>query len=101
VVQRILDAADGTVPLILDCIAAKEGSVAHIAKIAKRGAKVAVLLPVIERDSSETEDPLYNMDIETSANWAEGVDVRGVRTHFYLEASKTMCCYLKFIRTGC
>ena len=39
------------------------------------------------RDSSETEDPIYEMDVNKAADWAEGVDVRGVRTHFYLDVS--------------
>jgi NADPH:quinone reductase-like Zn-dependent oxidoreductase len=75
------------VPLILDCIGSKHGSINPIAKIAKRDAKVAILLPVIVRDSSETEDPEYEMDVLKVADWNDGVDVRGVRTHFYLDVS--------------
>lgn len=75
------------IPLVLDCIGSKSGSMAPIAKIAKRGARVAVLLPVIVRDSSETEDPEYEMDVMAAANWADGVDAQGVRTHFYLDVS--------------
>ncbi|EOA87075.1 uncharacterized protein SETTUDRAFT_153833 [Exserohilum turcica Et28A] len=73
----------GHVPLILDCIGSKNGSIAPIARIAKRGTKVAVLLPVVVRDSSETEDPVYEMDVSRAATWDDGVDCRGVRTHFY------------------
>ncbi|KAF1972107.1 GroES-like protein [Bimuria novae-zelandiae CBS 107.79] len=81
VVSQIL--ALGPHPRILDCIGHAAGSIAPIAKIAKSGAKVAVLLPVIVRDSSETEDPAYEMDVMKAADWAKGVEVRGVRTHFY------------------
>jgi hypothetical protein len=77
------------VPLILDCIASKQGSLSPISKIAKRGSTVAVLLPVIVRDSSETETPIYSMDVQAEVEWEEGVDVRGVRTHFYLDVSLT------------
>ncbi|KAF2677180.1 GroES-like protein [Lentithecium fluviatile CBS 122367] len=73
------------VPLILDCIGSKSGSISPIAKMAKRGATVAILLPVVVKDSSETEDPEYEMDVRKAAQWDEEVDARGVRTHFYLD----------------
>lgn len=79
-----------TIPFILDCIASKDGSMAPIARIARRGAKVAILLPVIIRDASETDAPEYTFDVDGSATWAEGVDVRGVRTHFYLNVSSAI-----------
>lgn len=85
VIASILDA--GNILSILDCIGSKSGSIAPISKIAKKGAKVAVLLPVIVRDSSETEDPIYEMDVTKAADWEDGVDARGVRTHFYLDVS--------------
>ncbi|KAH8728564.1 chaperonin 10-like protein [Phaeosphaeriaceae sp. PMI808] len=86
VVAALLEAGGaGGIPRVFDCIGSKFGSLAPISKIAKRGAKVAVLLPVIVRDSSEIEDPVYEMDVKSAAEWAEGVDARGVRTHFYLE----------------
>ena len=74
-------------PLILDCIGSKFSSLAPISKIAKRGSTVAVLLPIIVKDSTDEEAPVYSMDAGTEAEWAEGVDVRGVRTHFYLDVS--------------
>ncbi|KAF8850003.1 hypothetical protein BDZ45DRAFT_697120 [Acephala macrosclerotiorum] len=52
--------------------------------VVKKGAKVAVLLPVIINDASETEAPEYGMSVEDSVDWADGVVARGVRTHFYL-----------------
>jgi threonine dehydrogenase-like Zn-dependent dehydrogenase len=85
---RILAAAGSAgVPFILDCIGSKNGSLAPLAKIAGKGSRVAVLLPVIVKDSTETEAPEYTMDAGASAPWKEGVDARGVRTHFYLEVS--------------
>ena len=76
-------AGDRGVKYILDCIASRSGSLAPIAKIADKGTRVAVLLPVIVRDASETEAPEYVMDARAAADWGEGVEVRGVRTHFY------------------
>lgn len=76
-------AGDKGVKYILDCIGSQSGSLAPIAKIAGKGTTVAVLLPVIVRDPSETEAPEYAMDVEAAADWREGVVVRGVRTHFY------------------
>ena len=84
------------VRLILDCIGSQNGSLRPIAKIAKGGAKVAVLLPVIVKDSSETEDPAYEMDVLKAAEWKEGVDARGVRTHFYLNVSMHPSVFVSF-----
>lgn len=84
-VDKLILDAFGTIPFILDCIGSKDGSVAPIAKIAKKGSKVAILLPVIVKAASETEEPEFEMDVSKSATWADGVDARGVRTHFYLQ----------------
>jgi NADPH-dependent curcumin reductase CurA len=81
------------IPLILDCIASQQGSLAPISRIAKTGAKVAALLPIIVRDSTETEDPVYKMDAAKAVNWQPNVDVRGVRTHFYLDVSPHNAVY--------
>jgi NADPH:quinone reductase-like Zn-dependent oxidoreductase len=89
VVERILrEVGEGGIPLVLDCIGSKYGSIAPISHIAKSGAKVAILLPVVVRDSSETEMPVYEMEVGEAAEWGEGVEARGVRTHFYLEVSE-------------
>lgn len=90
VVQQILQAAPASsdasaVPLILDCIGSQKGTVEPLAKIAQKGSKVAILLPIVVKDSTETTMPEYAMDVDAAADWAEGVEVRGVRTHFYLE----------------
>ena len=83
------------IPFILDCIGSQEGSLAPLAKIAERGSKVAVLLPVIVKDAGEGGvRPEYSMDVEASAEWKEGVEARGVRTHFYLDVSEQMIILL-------
>ena len=74
-----------SITFILDCIGSKYGSIEPIAKIATGNSKVAILLPVIVKDASEMEAPEYTLDVKTSADWATGVGVRGVRTHNYLE----------------
>lgn len=76
-------AGDKGVKYILDCIGSQSGSLAPIAKIAQKGSMVAVLLPVIVRDATETEAPEYAMDVQAAADWRQGIEVRGVRTHFY------------------
>jgi NADPH:quinone reductase-like Zn-dependent oxidoreductase len=91
VVDSILHyGADAGIPLTLDCIGSQKGSIVPISRIAKSGAKVAILLPVVVRDSTETEDPEYEMDVKVAAEWREGVDARGVRTHQYLDVSKKL-----------
>ncbi|KAF2799885.1 GroES-like protein [Melanomma pulvis-pyrius CBS 109.77] len=87
VVSEILDASENSrgVKWVLDCIGSKNGSCVPIANIVKSGARVAILLPVIVQNSSETRDPIYSMDVQAAADWKDGVDVRGVRTHFYLD----------------
>ena len=84
IVSKVLG-SDARIPLIYDCIGSVEGSVNPISKIAKKGSKVAILLPLIVKDSSETEDPVYEMDVDKVVKWADGVEPRGVRTHFYLD----------------
>ncbi|KAF4554193.1 Zinc-binding dehydrogenase-like protein 18 [Elsinoe fawcettii] len=73
----------GSLPYIIDCIGSQDKSLALIAQIAQSGAKVAIMLPVIVRDATETEEPIYEMDVQKAASWSEGVDARGVRTHFW------------------
>ena len=88
--KQIVEAVEKQVPAIpfvFDCIGSKSGSLAQIAKIAQRGTRVAVLLPVVFKDATEEDAPEYAMDVQPHAPWAEGVDTRGVRTHFYKEVS--------------
>jgi hypothetical protein len=95
VASDILEAAaakspanDGPViPFLFDCIGSRVGSLAQLAKMAQRGSRVAVLLPVIVTHATDAEAPEYTGDVQASAEWAEGVEVRGVRTHFYAEVT--------------
>ena len=80
--------AEPSNPFIIDCIGSKDGSLVPLARVAQKGAKVAVLLPVVVKDSTETSDPEYAMDPQAEAEWADGAVVRGVRTHFYLEVGR-------------
>ncbi|KAL7626470.1 hypothetical protein AAE478_003242 [Parahypoxylon ruwenzoriense] len=70
-------------PMIVDCIGSQSGSVGPISKIARRGTTIAIMLPVILKHATTEEAPEYSMDANTTAQWAEGVTVRGVRTFFY------------------
>lgn len=73
------------IPYIIDCIGSMEGTLAPLSKIAEKGTKVAVMLPVIKRHASRSEAPEYIMDASKAlaGQWKEGVELRGVRTHFY------------------
>lgn len=93
VTEEILEASPAepkfpAIPLILDCIGSVKGSLEPIARLAQKGSKVAVLLPIIIKDSTEETMPEYAMDVLGVAPWVEGVDAVGVRTHFYLEVSR-------------
>ncbi|KAI1452461.1 GroES-like protein [Annulohypoxylon moriforme] len=70
-------------PLIVDCIGSQVGSIDALSKIVQKGTTIAIMLPVILKHATEEEAPEYSMDASTSARWADGVNVRGVRTHFY------------------
>ncbi|KAL1891841.1 hypothetical protein Sste5346_007385 [Sporothrix stenoceras] len=82
VASQILKAAPH-VPYVLDCIASQQGSLARIAEFAQAGTVVAALLPVIIRDATDDVAPEYSMDTQGVVKWADGVEARGVRTHFY------------------
>ncbi|KAK5174945.1 uncharacterized protein LTR77_000081 [Saxophila tyrrhenica] len=70
---------------VLDCIGSLEGSVRPLARVATtKGAKVAILLPVIIKDAAPGIRPEYEMDVQACAAWAQGVEVSGVRTHTYM-----------------
>ncbi len=92
IVTHIIDAGSRktpAIPYIFDCIGSKSGSLEFLAEIAQKGSTVAVLLPVILKDATEKEAPEYSMEVQPHAPWKKDVDVRGVRTHFYKEASLT------------
>lgn len=74
-----------SIAYILDCIGNLQGSVLPISKLAQKGAKVAILLPIVIRDATDGVKPEFEMDVEESATWVPGVEVAGVRTHFYMD----------------
>ncbi|KAJ8127605.1 hypothetical protein O1611_g6030 [Lasiodiplodia mahajangana] len=87
VVDELLRGAQGSegpaFPLIVDCIGSQEGTLAPISKVAQGGSTVAVMLPVILKHARKDTAPEYSMDATASVVWARGVNVAGVRTHFY------------------
>ncbi|TPX08765.1 uncharacterized protein E0L32_009705 [Thyridium curvatum] len=92
VVERVRAHLGGAAPpYVIDCIGSREGTLRPLTKIAGAGSRVAVMLPVITREAATGdgggEVPEYEMDIGKvlAGEWAEGVEVRGVRTYFYQE----------------
>ncbi|EXF77472.1 zinc-binding dehydrogenase [Colletotrichum fioriniae PJ7] len=80
VVEKILGAVgEGGVPFVLDCIGSVEGTLRPLTKIAGRGTKVAVMLPVIVRDATEEVEPEYEMEVKNVlvGEWDDGVELRG------------------------
>jgi NADPH:quinone reductase-like Zn-dependent oxidoreductase len=72
---------------ILDSIATRHG---NDPRIPESRAIVAVMLPIILRDATEDEEPEYEMDVSNvlKDRWADGVILRGCRTHHYLEVNQ-------------
>lgn len=94
VAQLLLDAGKKVrgdnlpvIPMVIDCIGSSEGSLKSIAKVAQKGSRVAIMLPVIVKHASNEQAPEYSMEVEEAAPWAEGVEPRGVRTHFVYNVS--------------
>jgi D-arabinose 1-dehydrogenase-like Zn-dependent alcohol dehydrogenase len=77
-------------PLIVDCIGSKEGTLRPLTKIAEKGSRVAVMLPVINVHAAEDREPDLEMDVTKvlPGEWKEGVELRGVRTHYYAKVGK-------------
>lgn len=75
------------IPYILDCIGSVKGTLEPLTKIAQGGSRVAIMIPIIIRDATDEEEPVYEGDVSKVLvdKWADGVVLRGVRTHFYLE----------------
>jgi NADPH:quinone reductase-like Zn-dependent oxidoreductase len=93
VVQRVKNLAGGKVQFIMDCIGSINGTLKPIVQIADKGTIVAVMLPVILKDATQTEAPEYEMDVSKVLAWPEGVQAIGVRTHFYLQVSLPSSCF--------
>jgi NADPH:quinone reductase-like Zn-dependent oxidoreductase len=87
ILDYVKDEEEPKVPYILDCIGSLHGTLEPLAKIAQKGSRVAVMLPVIVKDATEDEEPEYEMDVSKClvGKWADGAIVLGVRTHFYLQ----------------
>ncbi|GJJ75437.1 hypothetical protein EMPS_07795 [Entomortierella parvispora] len=87
ILDYVKDRDEPKVPYILDCIGSLHGSLEPLSKIAQRDSRVAVMLPVIVKDATEDEEPVYEMDVSNClpGKWADGAVVHGVRTHFYLQ----------------
>ena len=73
------------IPYIVDCIGSLEGTLRPLSRVAEPGARVAVMLPVINTHASDDEPPEYEMDISKvlPKEWKNGVILLGTRTHFY------------------
>jgi threonine dehydrogenase-like Zn-dependent dehydrogenase len=85
--QDIVSEDKPAFPLIIDCIGSQPGSLTPLSRIATSGSTVAVMLPVILQHATDDVVPQYSMDARASMQWASGVEVRGVRTHFYARVS--------------
>ena len=83
--SRSGSAEEPAIPFALDCIGSLSGSVEPLSKIAQKGTKIAILLPIIVKDSADAEMPEYAMDVEKIVKWEDRVEAKGVRTHFYLQ----------------
>lgn len=77
------------IPFLLDCIGSYHGTLEPLTRVADSGSRLAIMLPVIVRDASDTESPIYEGDVTKchEGKWAKDVTLRGVRTHFYAEVS--------------
>lgn len=83
--------ADGArLPFIVDCIGSRDGSLRPLSRIAERGSKVAVMLPVINVHAGKDRVPEYEMDVSKvlPGEWKDGVELIGVRTHSYAKVSE-------------
>lgn len=90
--ERILErAGDGGARFVVDCIGSLESSMKPIARVVDApGAVVAIMLPVVVKDSTDPAGPSYAMDVYKGVDWTEGVVVKGVRTHSYMEVSLSL-----------
>ncbi|KAK4250405.1 chaperonin 10-like protein [Corynascus novoguineensis] len=73
------------VPYIVDCIGSKEGTLRPLTRIADKGSRVAVMLPVINVHTTKDQKSELEMDVGKVlvGEWKNGVELRGVRTFLY------------------
>jgi len=90
------------IPLIVDCIGSKEGSLAPISKIATSGALAAIILPVmVVLATAPSAKPTYSIEANKEAEWAPGVDVRGIQTHKYAEVMSKIANFATITYNHC
>lgn len=77
------------IPFLFDCIGSYNGTLEPLTRVADSGSTLAILLPVIVRDASDSEPPIMEGDVTKchEGKWAKDVTLRGVRTHFYTDVS--------------
>ncbi|KAF3397821.1 Uncharacterized protein F1880_005608 [Penicillium rolfsii] len=83
--QILADA--GQISYVLDCVGHVDGTLRPISKIADRGTKVAVVVPIIARHSTVEIEPELIMNPSTAlvGEWKEGVELVPIMTFFYEE----------------
>jgi NADPH:quinone reductase-like Zn-dependent oxidoreductase len=74
-------------PYIIDCIGSLDSTLRPLTKIAQSGSRVAVMMPVIVRAATDDAEPEYLADVNEAlpGQWADGMLLLGVRTHFHLQ----------------
>lgn len=91
VIQTINDyqAQHGSISHVIDCIGSLEGTMKPLTNVAQPGSTVAIMMPIIVTHSSDTNDPVYGADVHKYliGQWKEGVQLSGIRTHYYLDVS--------------
>lgn len=86
-VTEMISASARPIHHIIDCIGRLDGTLRPLTRIAVRGTKVAIMMPAILRDSTKELEPELSMDpsLLLQDQWAEGVELIGVRTFFYAQ----------------
>lgn len=89
VTDQILS-AERHIQHVVDCIGQLEGTLRPLSRVAEKGTKVAVMMPAIVRDATAELEPVYSMNPKELlvGEWAEGVELIGVRTFFYEKVSE-------------
>lgn len=97
VAEKIRGDARPVVPMVIDCIGSQEGSLKAIAQVAQNGSTVAIMLPVILKHASNEQVPEYSMEVTSAAPWVDGVEPKGVRTHFVWRVSLSTCSHIALL----
>jgi NADPH:quinone reductase-like Zn-dependent oxidoreductase len=88
-VTEQINAREGSIQYIIDCIGHLDGTLRPLTRIAQKDTIVAIMMPAILRDATETEPSELNMDpsVLLTDLWKDGVKLIGVRTFFYEKVS--------------